>query len=96
MNQFYSCLLLNSGIKLFNHFSVVLQGCLKTFPPCPPKSEQAKLILNAIEYISMGLETPFRGALGAQQMVKGLKCFFPGKTEAFRGAGITNYSKLPC
>lgn len=44
----------------------------------------------------MGLETPFRGALGAQQMVKGLKLFFPRKTEEFKGAGITNCAKLPC
>lgn len=42
----------------------------------------------------MGLERPFRGALGAQQMVKGLKLFFPGKTEKCKGAGITNYTKL--
>lgn len=54
MNQFYSCLLLNSGIKFFKHFNIVPQGRLKTFSP--PKSEQAKLVANAIEYISMGLE----------------------------------------
>lgn len=45
--------------------------------------------------MSMALERPFRGALGAQQMGKGLKLFFPGKTEEFKGAGITNCAKLP-